>query len=319
MDGVDTEINFLQPGVKYKSVRSFDHEENVIYEFENVRYATTNEEKRIRKLKGTYLPIVPTPHYFHFLKEYLGSFLYYREHINPAAKVLWINAHWEAEDYHDTHEPIQKTLEILSEKNIPIVFLNINQILDNNIEFEKVAIIYDPAAFFVSTEFPYFDQFKHTNNEQVREFFKDFMIKDLSYPKKVYVSRRSVSKYLSKNNMKSHISRYNEDHVEDALEDFFVQRGYHVINFSGMPIQEQIMYMYNATHVSGLMGANTWNSIFCNNGVKHYCLQTHMWFNHEYNKDIEKVIDVDYKLIKIHNIDTYESVVKDLSDQIVDA
>jgi len=72
----DTEINFLHPGVSYSNVRSFDHEENTIYEFDNVRYAKTNEETRIRKLKGTYLPIVPTPHYFHFHKEYLGSFLY---------------------------------------------------------------------------------------------------------------------------------------------------------------------------------------------------------------------------------------------------
>lgn len=319
MDGVDTEINFLQPGVKYKSVRSFDHEENVIYEFENVRYARTDEKTRIRKLKGTYLPIVPVPHYFHFLKEYLGSFLYYREHINKDAKILWLNSNWAAQDYHDTHEPIQKTLEMLSEKNIPIVFLGLEGILNNNIEIEKVAVIYDTAAFFVSTEFPYFDQFKHTNNEQVREFFKDLMVKDSSYPKKVYVSRRSVSDYLDRHNIKNHISRYNEEHVENALEDFFVQNGYEVINFSGMPIQQQIMYMYNATHVSGLMGTNTWNSIFCDNGVKHYCLQTHMWFNHEYNKDIEKVIDFDYQLVKIENVETYESVFKELSDQIVDA
>ena len=315
----DTEINFLKPGITYKHVRSFDHEENTIYEFDNVRYATTNEETRIRKLKGTYLPIVPTPHYFHFLKEYLGSFLYYREHIDPNVKVLWINLHWKGQDYHDTHEPIQKTLELLSEKNIPIVFLSLDSILNNNIEFEKVAVIYDTATFFVSTEFPHFDQFKHTNNEQVREFFKEFMIKDSSYPKKVYVSRRSVSNYLDKHDMKNHISRYNEEHVENALEDFFVQKGYHVINFSGMPIKEQIMYMYNATHVSGLMGANTWNSIFCDNGVKHYCLQTHMWFNHEYNKDIERVIDFHYQLVKIYNVESYESVIKQLSDEIIDA
>ena len=40
---------------------------------------------------------------------------------------------------------------------------------------------------------------------------------------------------------------------------------------------------------------------------------------HEYNKDIEKVIDFDYQLVKIENVETYESVFKELSDQIVDA
>jgi len=44
-----------------------------------------------------------------------------------------------------------------------------------------------------------------------------------------------------------------------------------------------------------------------------------MWFNHEYDKDIEKVIDFEYQLVKIHNLESYESVFKDLSDQIVDA
>lgn len=313
---MDSEIEFLRPGVKYTAVKTYDHVENTIYEFENVRYARTNDESKIRKFKGTYLPIVPAPHYFHFLKEYLGSFLYYRKHIDKNAKVLWINSEWDGDAFHNTHEPIQKTLELLTEKNIPIVFLHLDDMLKNNIEFEKVAVIYDTVAFFVSDQFPHFDQFKHTNNEEVREFFKDFMVKGDSYPKKVYISRRNVSEYLEKNNLKSHISRYNEKHVEDALEDFFVNDGYKVISFTGMPIKEQVMHMYNATHVAGLMGAGTWNGIFCDNGVKYYCLQTHMWFLHEYNKDMERVIDLDYQLIKIEDTSSYDSVIKALSNQI---
>lgn len=316
---MDTEIEFLRPGVTYSSLRTYDHGENTIYEFDNVRYATTSEDIKIRKLKGTYLPIVPAPHYFHFLKEYLGSFLYYREHINKNAKVLWINLHWSGDEFHNSHEPIQKTLEMLSDKNIPIVFVHLEDMLKNNIEFEKVAVIYDTSAFFVSDQFPPVDQFKHTNNEQVREFFKEFMVKDPIYPKKVYVSRRNVSKFLGEHNLKSHISRYNEDFVEDALEDFFVKRGYKVIVFSGMPIKEQIMHMYNATHVAGLMGAGTWNGIFCDNGVRYFCLQTHMWFLHEYNKDMERVINLNYSLIKINDVSSYKSVTKELEDQILDA
>jgi hypothetical protein len=44
-----------------------------------------------------------------------------------------------------------------------------------------------------------------------------------------------------------------------------------------------------------------------------------MWFNHEYNKDIERVIDFDYQLIKIHSLESYESVTKELFNQIIDA
>jgi hypothetical protein len=199
---------------------------------------------------------------------------------------------------------------MLSEKNIPIVFVHLDDMLKNNIEFEKVAVIYDTSAFFVSDQFPPVDQFKHTNNEQVREFFKEFLVKDASYPQKVYISRRNVSKYLEESNLKTHISRYNAEFVENALEDFFVKRGYKVVVFSGMPIKEQIMHMYNATHVAGLMGDNS---------VSYFCLQTHMWFLHEYNKDMERVIDLDYSLIKINDVSSYESVTKELESQIVDA
>jgi hypothetical protein len=317
---VDLEISPLRPGLTFESMGAYNHGENAIYEFNKVRSGTDVDETKIRKLTGTYLPIVPAPHHFHFLKEYLGSFLYYRDHINRNAKVLWIDVQgWNGDDWHNSHEPMQKSLEFLSETNIPIVFIGDQELTKSNLEFEKVAVIYDTSAFFVSKQFPLFDQFRHTNNEQVREFFSRFMIKDQTYPKKVYVSRRNVSEFLEKNNMKTHISRYNEKHVEDALEDFFVKRGYQVINFSGMTIQQQIMYMYNATHVAGLMGAGTWNGIFCDNGVKYFCLQTHMWFLHEYNKDMERVIDLDYRLIKVYKTESYESVTEELLSQISDA
>ena len=67
------------------------------------------------------------------------------------------------------------------------------------------------------------------------------------------------------------------------------------------------------------MGAGTWNGIFCDNGVKYYCLQTHMWFLHEYNKDIEGVIDFEYRLIKIEDLSSYDSVRDYLNIEAYDA
>ena len=316
---MDAEINFLKTGVTYSSLSTYDHGDNTIYEFSNVRYARTDNEFKIRKIKGTYLPMVPAPHYFHFIKEYLGSFLYYKKHINNTAKVLWIDLEWDGDEFHNTQEPIQKILEMLSEQNIPIVFINLDDLFKSNIEIEKIAVIYDTATFVVSTEFPPFDQFKHTNNVEVREFLKPLMVKDSTYPKKVYISRRQVSNVLEKNNKKQHISRYNQPHVENALEDFFTKKGYVVLDFSGMSLQKQIMYMYNATHVAGLMGAGTWNGIFCDNNVRYFCLQTHMWFNHEYDKDIKSVIETDYTLVRIYDTSSYISVTKELNSQILDA
>jgi hypothetical protein len=314
---MDTEIEFLKPGVNYNSVKTYNHNENIIYEFESVKY--TYDFSEIRKLKGVYLPIVSGLHYFHFLKEYVGSFLYYRKHINKNAKVLWLNINVKNYSYHDCNKVVQQVLDLFLENNIPIIFIDPDNIFKNNIEFEKIAIIYDPAAYIVSTQFPYFDQFKHTNNVEIRDFVKPFMQKNDLYPKKVYISRRQVSSYLEENNLKDHISRYNEKHVEDALEDFFINNGYQKIDFSGMTLQDQVMHMYNATHVAGLMGAGTWNGIFCDNGVKYFCIKTHMWFNHEYNKDMESVINLDYRLIELFNLDSYSSVVNELNQKIKDA
>jgi len=314
---MDTEIEFLKPGVVYDSVKTYNHGENIIYEFSSVKYSNCNLKQT--KLKGVYLPIVSGLHYFHFLKEYVGSFLYYKKHINKDAKVLWLNTNVENYKYHDCSKVVQQVLDLLLENNIPIVFVDPNDMLKNNIEFEKIAIIYDPAAYIVSTQFPYFDQFKHTNNVEVREFVKPFMKKDNLCPKKVYISRRQVSSYLEENNLKDHISRYNEKHVEDALEDFFINNGYQKIDFSGMTLQDQVMYMYNATHVAGLMGAGTWNGIFCDSGVKYFCIKTHMWFNHEYNKDMESVIDLNYRLIELSNLESYHSVISELNQKVKDA
>jgi Glycosyltransferase 61 len=316
---MDLEINPLKPELSFKSMKTYDHGENTIYEFENVGHSVLLNKNMVRKFKGTYLPIVPAPHYFHFLKEYLGSFLYYKKHIDSNAKVLWLDSVWEGDKHHDTQEPIKKTLEILTENNISIVFLKHNDILKSEIEFEKIAIIYDTSTFLVSTEFPHFDQFNHTNNEEVRSFFSHLMKKDENYPKKVYVSRKNVSEILEKENKKNHISRYNPPHVEKALEDFFTQKGYETIDFSGMPLEKQIMYMYNATHVAGLMGAGTWNAIFCDNNVNIFCLKTHFWFHHEYEKDIHKVIDANYKIIEIINQKSYDSVLNELIEKISEA
>lgn len=314
---MDTEIQFLKPGVKYDSLTTYSHDNNTIYEFNSVKYS--NDQTLVKKLNGTYLPVVSGLHYFHFLKEYVGSFLYYKKHINKDARVLWLNINIKTYKYHDCSKPVEEILNLLLENNIPVIFLDPDELFKHNLEFEKIAIIYDPAAYIVSTQFPYFDQFKHTNNIEVRDFLKPLMIKDSSYPKKVYVSRKQVSSYLEKNNLKDHISRYNEKHVENALEYFFINKGYTKIDFSGMTLKDQIMYMYNASHVAGLMGAGTWNGIFCDNDVKYFCIKTHMWFNHEYNKDIESVIDVDYRLVEILNTESYESVTKELNQKIKDA
>jgi len=314
---MDIEINPLKPGVKFSSLQTFDHGDNTIFIFGDVVFGSENATTSPRYFGGTYMPISPASHYFHFLKEYVGSFLYYKKHIDETVKPLWIETPVLTLDYHDTNKPIQTIFDLLVNKiKNPIVFLNYNLMNNLHLHFEKIAVIYDSAVVFVSSEFPHFDQFKHTNNKEVRDFLQDFLIKDSSYPQKVYVSRKKVSAVLNANNSKTHISRPNEIYVDEAIEDYFIQSGFSVIDFSGMELENQIKYMYNATHVAGLIGANTWNGIFCDNNTTFYCIKTQRWFNHPYDVDIKSVINANFNYVDLFNLESYENVYNELVQKI---
>lgn len=313
---MDLEIRPLNFNAKFEDMEVFDDGDITFYKFKNVVYGSVDKPERIRVFKGSYVPIVPSPHYFHFIKEGLGTYLHYKKHININAKVLWVDLKWDPTEYHNAQKPIQETLEILTDSGDSIVFMPMNVLEDKNNEFspvmfEEVIIGYDPAVL-VTTLFPRFDQFKHHNNDLVRDFFSKFLIKDESMPKKIYISRREVSEVLAKNDDKDNVSRYNEKYIEDAIEDFYNNLGYKSINLSGMSIKDQIKYFYNASSVAGLLGAGIWNGIFADNGTEFFVLKTHKWFHHEYDKDISSVINSKYRVIELYDKVDYNDVYSSL-------
>jgi hypothetical protein len=312
---MDLEISPLNFDAKFDSLEVFDSGDITFFKFKNVLFGNSSNPEEVRILKGTYVPIVPTPHYFHFLKESLGSYLHYKKNVNSRCKVLWLDLDWNPTAYHNAQKPIQETLEILTEGSSHLVFMPLSSLEKKEsspVMFEEMVIGYDPGIILTSM-FPRFDQFKHHNNDLVRDFFKDMLIKDLSMPSKIYISRREVSKYLHDNKDLENISRYNPKYVEDALEDYFKESGYTIINLSGMSIRDQIKYFYNAEHVAGLLGAGIWNGIFSDNGCKFFVIRTHAWFNHEYDIDINSVIDAEYKLVDIFDRLNYNEVYQEVS------
>lgn len=312
---MDLEISPINFGAKFESLEVFDSEDITFFKFKNVIFGNSDRFDNVRVLKGSYVTIVPTPHYFHFIKESLGTYLHYKQRVNKEAKVLWVDLKWDPTEYHNAQKPIQETLKMLTEGHTQLVFMPIHSLENRDsspLMIEEMVVGYDPGIVLTSM-FPRFDQFKHHNNDLVRDFFSNMLIKDSSMPSKIYISRKEVSQALAKNNDLNNISRYNPEYVEDALEDYFVESGYTIINLSGMSIQDQIKYFYNATEIAGLLGAGIWNGIFADNGCKFFVIKTHDWFDHDYDIDIKSVIDADYKLVEIFNKLNYEEVYQEIS------
>jgi hypothetical protein len=311
---MDLEISPINFGAKFDSLEVFDSGDITFFKFKNVIFGNPDRFDEVRVLKGSYVPIVPTPHYFHFIKESLGTYLHYKK-INKEAKVLWVDLKWNPTEYHNAQKPIQETLKMLTAGQAQLVFMPIQSLESKDsspVMLEEMIVGYDPGII-LTTMFPRFNQFKHHNNDLVRDFFSSFLIKDSAMPSSIYISRREVSESLAKNNDLDNISRYNPKYVEDALEDYFIESGYTVINLSGMSMQDQIKYFYNAKKVAGLLGAGIWNGIFSDNGCKFFVIKTHSWFDHDYDIDIRSVIDADYNLVEIFNKLNYEEVYQEIS------
>lgn len=311
---MDLEISPINFGAKFDSLEVFDSGDITFFKFKNVIFGNPDRFDEVRVLKGSYVPIVPTPHYFHFIKESLGTYLHYKK-INKEAKVLWVDLKWNPTEYHNAQKPIQETLKMLTDSQTNLVFMPIQALESREsspVMLEEMIVGYDPGII-LTTMFPRFDQFKHHNNDLVRDFFSRFLIKDSAMPSRIYISRREVSESLSKNNDLDNISRYNPKYVEDALEDYFIKAGYTIINLSGMSIQDQIKYFYNAKEIAGLLGAGIWNGVFADNGCKFFVIKTHDWFDHAYDIDIKSVIDAEYVLVEIFNKLNYQEVYQEIS------
>lgn len=298
---MDAEIQLLKKGFNYDSLEVIVDGENTAYVFNNF-YIGDRYAEGCTKLFGTYVPMYPISHYFHLIKEGFGSFLYYKEKFDYSAKILWLNLVWHGPDFHNVSSVV-KELEYLIKSKYDVYEIDFEYINGyKNLFIEKLVILYDVGQFFVNTSFPNFDQSNNANNIVVRKAFAHMMKEDASKPKKIFITRKPVSRYLEKNKDFSSISRYTPEWIDDCIEKYFIKKGYEIIDLSGMSISEQISYFYNASHVAGQMGAGFINGIFSKPGTKFECIKIHSWFYYPYENDISKVIDAEYRILNLPDV-----------------
>lgn len=312
---MDTEITLLKPGASYNFLKCYEHGKNTVYEFDQV-LIENNEFTKKNILNGTYMLLTNSGHYFHFLKEYVGSYLYYKKHIDDNLKILWVEADWQAPDFHDTNQPIEKCFEMLKVDCPEIIKISLGEFITQNFKIEKLAVIADPGWMILNRSFPPYEQSLNGCNKELREFIKPLMIEDLLKPKKIFISRKKVSESLREKKDFKSISRYNPEWLEKAIEDFFKIRGYTIIELSGMTIEDQVSYFYNADYVAGQMGAGLINGIFSKDGTKFVCIKTHKWFHYPYDEDIWQVINAEYEYAELYDKKDYTEAFSSLYDQL---
>lgn len=302
---MDIEFKVFRDKTSFDDVSCYDIEENTIFEFNNFIVSKGGKKDPIR-LDGTWMVITLPPDYFHFLKEYFGSILFYKKHVSPDLKILVVDLNYEDLKYHTTKKVNLNILTKLAKESKDIVYINFDEFWNENIIIEKLALIYDGSKVLVNDAFPYFDQTRAANVKVLREYMQPLMKFDHTKPKKIFITRKLVSKVLEEQKRFDHISRYNPEWLENAIEDFFIKNGYTIIELSNMSLENQVSYFYNADYIAGQIGNGMINSIFAKETTNFIYLRTHEWFAYPYFNDASRVFDIKYNVVDIFKTTNYE-------------
>jgi hypothetical protein len=142
-----------------------------------------------------------------------------------------------------------------------------------------------------------------------------YAVKDESLPKKIFLTRKIVSQELPDHpgNTEGQYSwkrdqlrlRYNPPWLEDAIEQFFIDEGYELVQLSGMTIPEQVNFFYNASHVACMLGTAFYNGIFSRQWTKFTAVRVTPSYWYDFEGDIQSVVNVKFDYANVYeHVDT---------------
>jgi len=196
---------------------------------------------------------------------------------------------------------------------------------DTNYHFDEVYLIWDPLNFFIEKKYKFLDMGSHwsgipyawwarLNWQEPDKFSGDIFehqwwrfiglfemrsafLKELeSYPilpyKKIFISRKDADKRyeqkIKEEKERADFFRYVDPETNNMIEDYYVERGYHPVNFEGMGYLDQLNYIRNATHVAGLIGSG-FTSLYI---AKPGCQVTEILVNKKYEFSYKFLADL---------------------------
>ena len=233
-------------------------------------------------IKGDFF-ILTFGHYYHFLIEQIGHYLYLKQ-FKPDLKPLYIWSGSLAESY-----GLQKSI-------IDLLEIPSNHVI-NQYQIAVGGTLYQPK-YSTYNNFYAIDDEKYVNWQQ--EFLKeraihfqptnmvgiisDYVLSkinhyDIPHKKKIFISRGYVNKKYLIDVYNSH-SQENDfgkatpsalrlipEDIENLIESKYKERGYAIVHLESMPLDEQANLFAKATHVAGFAGTNLLNVIFCKKDV----------------------------------------------------
>jgi hypothetical protein len=298
----------------YDTYETIDDPNGTIHVFNNVILGNRKSEN-IVCLNGTYSVFTCVAHYFHFLKEYFAFHLYYKNNYDPGLKYLWM-------DHSGFHYPSYQNM-------LPVCdFVFDGMDISEGVRFpdtemgntayliEKLVVMFDSQKYIVTTNVKQSDYNGTPGlNKELREFYMKYAVKDESLPKKIFLTRKIVSQELPNHpgNTEAQYSwkrdqlrlRYNPPWLEDAIEQFFIDEGYELVQLSGMTIPEQVNFFYNASHVAGLLGTAFYNGIFSRQWTKFTAVRVTPSYWYDFEGDIQSVVNVKFDYANVYeHVDT---------------
>ena len=280
----------------YDSHTIVDDTDGPISIFENVRIQNNRLSNDFVFICGTYVPITCTAHYFHFLKEYYGFYIYYKNKYDQNAKYLWIE--------HDYFYPVYQNMDSVcrhcyGQISDGIVLKNLSGM---NLHIEKLVILFDSQKCIIGATYeqPSYLYTPGINAELRKDVLP--MMKKSQHGKKIYLSRKIVSENLPNHPVRQgHESlekwkseqirlRYVDPELEERVEAEYSAKGYEILQLSGMDILEQAYVFNNAEKVAGPLGTAFYNGIFSSEQTSFEGLKLNKNYHYGFDVDIKTVL-----------------------------
>jgi hypothetical protein len=302
--------------IKDKFVSDVYCAENITIDISSMRGFTGVDSSKEKEYKGNYFIMdMNTFLFFHTMHEGVAQYLLLKEII----KDLQIVPILVKREYFDVNKSMDFYLDIL--KPFGITKEDIIVINETKPTFEKVYYYVTKVnSFLEKLDIP---QGKELYNENpffvegyksLRKLYSPYIEKDKQLPKKIFFTRlqkndgirNSYKLYLEYNlhggklhdqvrqGMSDYGSiqhfeqmlreRYISREEELLLEDYFIKKGYTIINPENLTFFEQINYYYNATHIVSQRGAALLNTLFCDPGTNIFILDLNVDYNFPYRE-----------------------------------
>ena len=313
----------LKKQFTYDSVEIISENEIPVYIFNNLHINKNLSDVADLSLAGTWSMVAEGGmNYGHLIKEAFGSFLYSKK-IVPESKALFMNAY--GRENQSENQNVLHILEYLYDRirhEFGPDFYEIGniEIHHRHVFIEKLVIVMDNAHIFFEKEYVFNDVVAPHLSLLLVKYFNNFMQVDEHKPKKIFITRKAVSKELKEKNkheLPYYNSRYFEEWVENSIENCFIKNGYVVIDVNGMTIQEQISYFYNATHIGGIVGCALVNSIFVKDFTTFYAVRPNNMHQPEWHIDAKFINkNINFEYLDPWECKTYQEIYDFIEDRI---